>query len=263
MFARNIKYFSKLKNKAIRIITYKSINKLDAVKDTTGIKGYAVGFYEIIDYIKSQIPEVESIKGALRETKDMYPEEAIREFVANALVHQDFAIHGSNPVVEIFSNRIEIYNVGVPLVDPLRFMDSEPYSRNEKLTDTFRRMKICEKRGSGIDRAVLTLELMQLPAPKIEKGNDGVKVTLYAYKDLSELTKDEKIRICYFHSQKKYLVDQLPMTNSSLCRRLNIERKNQSIASRIIKDTLNKGLIKQFDPENKSSRYAKYVPFYA
>lgn len=53
------------------------------------------------------------------------------------------------------------------------------------------------------------------------------------------------------------------MTNSSLCQRLNIVTKNQAIASRIIKETLKKNLIKPFDPENKSNRYAKYIPFWA
>lgn len=33
LLARNLRDFSKLKNKAIRIITYKSTNKLDAIKD--------------------------------------------------------------------------------------------------------------------------------------------------------------------------------------------------------------------------------------
>lgn len=263
LLARNLNDYENIKYKAVRITTYKDVNKLDAIQDITGSRGYTSGFNAIVKYIQSQIPEKEIIKGGLRETEKMYPEEAIREFVANALVHQDFAISGSGPVINIFSNRIEIYNPGSPLVDPMRFMDAEPKSRNEKLTDTLRRFNVCEKRGSGVDRAVLNLELMQSPAPKIEKDSGGVKVTLYAYRDISELTKEEKIRACYFHSQIQHLVKNETMTNSSLCKRLNIEIKNQSIASRIIKDTIEKGLVKPFDPDNKSTRYAKYLPFYA
>ena len=262
-FAQNIENFSNIKNKSIRIITYKGINKLDAIKDVSITKGYATGFNGVIEYIKSQIPEVELIEGSLRKTQKTYPEKAIREFVANMLVHQDFAVASMNPFVEIYSNRIEIYNPGLPLISTLRFMDTEPCSRNEKLTDSLRRMDICEKRGSGVDRAIFAIELMQLPAPKIEKNNNGVKVTIYAYKNLNELTKDEKIMACYFHSQIKHLIEHKAMTNSSFCERLNIETKNQSIASRIIKDTLEKGLIKKFDPDNKSTRYVKYLPFYA
>ena len=38
----------------------------------------------------------------------MYPEDAIRELVANAVVHQDFSITGAGPMVEIFSDRMEM-----------------------------------------------------------------------------------------------------------------------------------------------------------
>ena len=263
LLAQNLSAFPKLKGKAIRIITYDGINHLNAIKDITGQKGYAVGFENIVEYIESQIPAPEKIEGALRTTKKNYPKKSIREFVANALVHQDFSITGSNPLIEIFSNRIEISNPGIPLINPDRFIDSEPRSRNEKLTDTLRRMNICEKRGSGVDRAILEIELFQLPAPKIEIKDDSLKVSIYSYKELNQLTKEEKLRACYFHSCIKHVVDQESMTNSSLCTRLNIETKNQSIASRIIREAVNKDLIKPFDPENKSSRYAKYIPFWA
>ena len=46
----------------------------------------------------------------------MYPEVALREFVANALIHQDLSISGAGPMVEIFENRIEITNTGEPLI---------------------------------------------------------------------------------------------------------------------------------------------------
>ena len=56
-----------------------------------------------------------------------------REFVANALIHQDFSIGGSSPMIEIFSNRMEITNPGKSLIDVFRFIDHAPISRNEKL----------------------------------------------------------------------------------------------------------------------------------
>ena len=43
--------------------------------------------------------------------------EVVRELVANALIHQDFFVTGTGPMVEIFDDRIEITNPGAPLVD--------------------------------------------------------------------------------------------------------------------------------------------------
>ena len=42
---------------------------------------------------------------------------AIRELVANAIIHQDFSITGVSPLVEVFSDRIEITNPGTPLIN--------------------------------------------------------------------------------------------------------------------------------------------------
>ena len=84
----------------------------------------------------------------------VYPELAIRELVANALIHQDLSITGSGPMVEIFDDRIEITNPGVPLVETSRMLDSPPRSRNEGLASLMRRMGSCEERGSGVDKVV-------------------------------------------------------------------------------------------------------------
>jgi len=85
----------------------------------------------------------------------LYPEIALRELIANALIHQDFSISGTNPMIEIFDNRIEITNSGKPLIDVLRFIDHQPKSRNEKLANLMRQMRICEELGSGIDKGLI------------------------------------------------------------------------------------------------------------
>ncbi len=56
---------------------------------------------------------------------------AIREAVANALIHQQADISGSSLLVEIFDSRIEITNPGTPLVNIKRIVDNPPKSRNE------------------------------------------------------------------------------------------------------------------------------------
>jgi len=43
---------------------------------------------------------------------------------------------------------------------------------------------------------------------------------------------------------------------------MGIAEQNYSIASRIIADTIEEGLIKPYDPENKSKKLTKYVPYW-
>jgi predicted HTH transcriptional regulator len=53
------------------------------------------------------------------------------------------------------------------------------------------------------------------------------------------------------------------MTNQSLRDRFKIEDQNAAIASRIIRDCIEEGLIKEDNPENKSRKFASYVPYWA
>jgi predicted HTH transcriptional regulator len=52
-------------------------------------KGYAAGFGTLMQYVNDQLPTNELIGQAFRSEQKMYPEIALRELVANALLHQD------------------------------------------------------------------------------------------------------------------------------------------------------------------------------
>ena len=53
------------------------------------------------------------------------------------------------------------------------------------------------------------------------------------------------------------------MSNQSLRERFKIEEKNAATVSRIIRETLIEELIKEENPDNKSRKYASYLPFWA
>ncbi len=75
------------------------------------------------------------------------------------------------------------------------------------------------------------------------------------------MDRGDKIRACYLHAGLRY-VERNPMTNSSLRERFGIEEKNSAIASRIIRDTMENGFIRPYDPD-QGKKYARYVPFWA
>ncbi len=260
LFAKQLKDFESVERKSIRVIVYKGKNKVQTEREQIGIKGYALGFEGLVDWINSQLPANEEIGKALRKDTRMYPEIAIRELVANALIHQDLTEKGF-PMVEIYTDRIEISNPGTPLVTPERFIDAY-LSRNEKLADLMRRLGFCEEKGSGMDKVISYNELYQLPAINVIVAENRTRVSIYSYKELNDLDKKEKIRACYQHACLKYVSNE-KMTNQSLRERFKIEDHNYSIASRIIRDALEDGAIKEDDPESKSRKYASYLPIWA
>ena len=76
----------------------------------------------------SKFLKLKKLRFSRKEISD-YPKPAVRELIANALIHQDFYAKGSSPMIEIFSNRVEISNPGKPLIDTIRFIDEPPKSR--------------------------------------------------------------------------------------------------------------------------------------
>jgi ATP-dependent DNA helicase RecG len=262
LFAKNLGEFGALGRKGLRVIQYAGKNRIQTLREAPGNKGYAVGFEGAIGYINALLPESEHIDQALRREVRTYPELAIRELVANALIHQDFTLTGTGPMVELFDDRIEVTNPGRPLVDTLRMMDEPPRSRNESLAALMRRMNICEERGSGIDKVVFQVELFQLPAPSFVLKEQAMVVTLYAHLALKEMSKDDRVRACYQHACLKFVSNDV-LTNTSLRERFEISEGNAAQASRIIAETVEAGLIKSANPDNKSRKLMRYLPFWA
>ena len=261
LFAKKLGDFPQLKRKAIRVIQYRGAGRTDTLREQEISKGYASGFEGLITYIHGLLPVNEVIEKALRKTVAVFPELAVRELVANALIHQAFFVTGAGPMVEIFDDRIEITNPGEPLVDTQRFVDTPPKSRNETLASMMRRFRICEERGSGIDKVIAQIEIYQLPAPLFEVPEGFTRVVLFAHKPLIAMDKAERVRACYLHACLKYVSREF-LTNASLRERFGVEEKNKAAVSRYFREAVDAGVIKPFY-EDAARKLMKYVPFWA
>jgi len=262
LFGEDIRRFDRLQRKSVRVVFYRGVNRVNTISEGDGILGYASGFSNLIAYILGKLPHSEEIREALRATVTLYPDIAIREIVANALIHQDFDATGTGPMVEVFSDRIEITNPGTPLIDVTRFLDLPPRSRNEWLAGLMRRLKICEERGSGIDKVLDSVEFHQLPPPDFTVAGTHTRVILYGPRPFSKMTKAERVRACYQHAGLQF-VSNRQMTNASLRKRFSLTDEGYSVASRIIADAIREGLVRPYDPASKSRRHARYLPYWA
>lgn len=261
LFARKLQSFKGLARKAVRLVVYEGTGRLKTLREMQGHKGYASGFSGLIDYLTALLPRNEVIGKALRKEVPMYPDLAVRELIANALIHQDFSITGTGPMVEIFDDRLEITNPGAPLVALDRLLDSPPRSRNEDLASLMRLAGICEERGSGVDKVVFDTEMYQLPPPLWEQPDGSFRVTLFAHRALKDMDKKERSHACYLHACLRYVMRN-PMTNTSLRERFGIEPKNSAMASRIIREALEQKMIKPYE-EGQSKKNSRYLPYWA
>ena len=197
----------------------------------------------------------------LQDAGKVTAEIAVRELVANALIHQDFNESGTSVMVELYDDRMEISNPGQPFISPDRFID-EYQSRNERLADLMRRLGICEEKGSGVDKVIQAAEAFQLPAPDFRVGEKRTSVVLFGHKDFENMDRNDRIRATYQHCCLRYVMNE-KMTNQSLRERFRLSEKKTESASRAIRDAVEAGKIKLADPEQTSLRYRNYVPFWA
>lgn len=262
--ARRLEGFDGLERKRIRVIRYRGLNKVETIDETVGQKGYAIGFEGLITHLRRILPHSEVIEKALRREVSLYPEIALRELIANALIHQDFGISGTGPLIEIFDNRIEFINPGTLLSSKKldRLIGTTPESRNEIFASAFRRYRICEERGTGFLKVITAIELYGLPPVAFELGENYFKVTLFAPRKFAEMSQTERIEACYQHAVLKYLSSSA-MTNTSLRDRLKMHEKQRTQVSNLIRDALDAGRIKRKDPTSVSSKFAEYIPYWA
>jgi predicted HTH transcriptional regulator len=261
LLARDWNHFPSLERKAARVVQYRGTSRVTSLREQTGTKGYAAGFEGLLDFVMALSPADESIDGALRENRTAYPELAMRELLANMLVHQNLSITGSGPLVEIFEDRMEITNPGVPLIDKTRFLDHPPISRNEKLAKAMRQMRICEERGSGWDKVAFEIEINQLPAPLIETTETHTRVVVYGQRSFRSLGREERLRALYLHACLNH-VQGKQTTNATVRDRFGLKKESAATASRLIKDAVAEGLLAPYDAE-AGKRAMRYVPGWA
>ncbi len=260
--AKDLSQFDSVARKPVRVIRYRGTNKVHTIDELIGKKGYAVGFEGLITYLKRILPHSEIIHQSLREEVSVYPEIALRELIANALIHQDFSITGAGPTIEIFDDRIVFTNPGMLLpgkrID--RLIGTTPESRNELLASTFRRYRICEERGTGFQKVVANIELFGLPPVLFTPQENSFQVTLFAPRKFSNMSQEERIEACYQHAVLQYLSSQA-LTNTTLRERFKISEKQRNQITNLIADAVASGRIKRKDT-NSGNKFAEYWPYW-
>ena len=137
-----------------------------------------------------------------REELPDYPDRAVTETIANAIIHRDYMQMGSEVHIDMYDDRLEVYSPGGMmdgrLIQQLNPMTVPSKRRNPLLADFFSRLGLMERRGSGMKKIIDAYKqyehLVDFHIPEFSSNASEFHVTLWNLnfddKVIGEITSD-------------------------------------------------------------------------
>lgn len=119
------------------------------------------------DFVRRNTTPTAYLDGPRRVDRWEYPKAVVREAVVNALVHRDYSIAGTDVMLAIFSDRMEIVSPGrLPnTITVERMRAGARYARNQTLVNIMRDYKYVDARGMGVRNKII-------PGMRAHNGTD-------------------------------------------------------------------------------------------
>lgn len=164
----------------IRCVRYKGSNVTTEIIDGADLDGTLdEHIIKMQKFVLKNIRKGAEIVGTKRVERYEYPEKAIREIVANAVIHRDYKITETYTQVNVFEDRIEVFNPGClpPGVTVENIRDAQ-VSRNEIIAARLKDLDYLEEYGRGIDIVFNEMGKWELLPPLFKNTTNSFKVIL-------------------------------------------------------------------------------------
>ena len=125
--------------------------------DDVELEGCVIGqLQDAVSFVRNNSHKKWWKEDDYREELPDYPERAVTEAIANAIIHRDYMQMGSEIHIDMYDDRLEIYSPG-GMLDGKFIQQLNPFTvpskrRNPLLADFFNRLGLMERRGSGMKK---------------------------------------------------------------------------------------------------------------
>ena len=208
-----------------------------------------------------------------RVNKPDYADRAVFEALANALMHRDYNVIGSEVHVDMFDDRLEIYSPGgMPDGTLIQECDLEEVSsirRNPIIAEIFHRLDYIERRGSGLKKIREETSFLygytDEYAPRFRSTPTAFHVI---FKNMNynlngttnQVTNQVTNQDSYYNARIEALLDYCAVerTREEIQQHLSINNRGY-FRENILKPLLNEGKLSMTIPEKPNSRNQKYI----
>ena len=127
--------------------------------DDVELEGCVIGqLQDAVSFVRNNSHKKWWKENDYREELPDYPERAVTEAIANAIIHRDYLQMGSEIHIDMYDDRLEIYSPGGMmdgrLIQQLNPLTVPSKRRNPLLADFFSRLGLMERRGSGMKKII-------------------------------------------------------------------------------------------------------------
>ena len=197
-------------------------------------------------------------EGIYRKEDLIYPEDALREAVINAVIHRDYM--GPHTQLRVYDDKLWLWNTG-KLSEEITFdklkKPHSSYPRNELLADVFFKAGFIEAWGRGTLKIVEKCREKDLPEPEFSEMTGGFLVSFFKPKapkvkeGIKEISGEntEKIRRKYGENAEKII---LAISGDQFIRTHEIADKtklSQSTVEKIIAKLKKDVILKRVGPD--------------
>jgi predicted HTH transcriptional regulator len=246
----NTEYFAK-----IQCALFKGTEKVDFLDR----KEFGGPLYEQIEnacvFVMQHINKGAQIDGLVRQDRYELPPAAVRELIVNAVLHRNYLLHSSIQV-SLFDDRLELLVPG-GLYDGLtkeEMLSGYSSIRNRLLADTFLRMGIVEKWGTGIKRVFKECDAYGIERPEYTVESSGIRIVLYRENRHTEQATEQATE----QVQKLINILDTPLSIKDILVKLGLKHR-PTLLQDYIQPALRSKLIEMTVPDKPSSPKQKYV----
>ncbi|MCM1253689.1 MAG: putative DNA binding domain-containing protein [Clostridium sp.] len=215
-------------------------------------KEFSESIYEQIEeayqFVLRHIDMGAEIDGIYRSDAYELPISAIREMIANAVIHRSY-LDKSCIQVSIFDDRLEVLSPGMLYngLDLETAKMGKSTCRNEAIAEAFHYMHMIEAWGTGIPRIISRCKEYGLGTPLFEECGNGFKVTIFRKVSSSALKVSNASKKVSNASEK---VSNASKKVSNASKKVSNASEKVSNASKKVSNA----------PEKVSNAFEKYVP---
>lgn len=134
------------------------------------------------EQLRPHLVQTRLSEGALFREQVMYPEDAVREALINAITHRDYSFEGKNIEITIFDDRMTIQSPGALLssirVEDLRNQKGAHESRNAHIARVLREIGYVREMGEGMRRMFRLMNDADLVPPQVNSEHGHFTVAL-------------------------------------------------------------------------------------